>query len=335
MYNSVSLHDKVMREYEKIRDFHKNEELRINNELYEKLPEVEKIDTQISSLVIKYASKVAVDNLSPEKAVSAVETEKKALLDNRKNIIESAGITIEKPSKYNCLKCQDTGYINGKKCSCYIDIMKKVMLSEINGAKSISIDFDKDNFDNFSLEWYSKNIDSKLNVSAYDNMNLVLKDCKLFCFDFKTKGGNLLFYGKSGTGKTFMASCIANSLIRQGCSVVYQSAYKLFQFMEDYKFNRLNRENSSAEYDAVYNCDLLIIDDLGTEFTTAYTCSVLFDILNTRLLNGKSTIISTNLSIGNLEEKYTERVSSRIMGNFEMMRFMGDDIRIAKKYNRR
>ena len=166
------------------------------------------------------------------------------------------------------------------------------------------------------------------------NMNSVLAECKLFCMDFNKKGGNLYFYGASGTGKTFMTNCIANFLIRNGNSVIYQSAYKLFQFMEDYKFGRINAETVSGKHDSIYNSDLLIIDDLGTEFMTAYTCSVLFDILNTRLCNGKSTIISTNLSVGKLKEKYTDRISSRIIGNFELMRFIGDDIRIAKKLGR-
>ena len=316
MYNSMSLHDKVMREYEKLRDFNKSEIVKANNELYERLPQIKSIDDEISSLTIKYASKVASGELTPEDAVLCVEKRKNELTENRNSIINNSGEIIEIPSMYSCTKCNDTGYVGKDKCSCYLELMKKVMLSEVNGATSISFDFDKDTFDNFSLE-------------------MVLRDCKLFCFDFKKQGGNLFFYGKSGTGKTFMANCIANDLIRQGCNIVYQSAYKLFQFMEDYKFCRINRENNVYTFESVYNSDLLIIDDLGTEFMTAYTCSVFFDILNTRLLNGKSTIINTNLSIGNLEEKYTERVASRIKGHFEMMPFIGDDIRVIKKLNRR
>ena len=335
MYNSLTVHEKVMREYERRRALHKKQLTEYNENLYNEIPEIKEIDEQISFLAIKHASLVASEKLTPEEAVTEVEKEKKILLDKRKNAIANVGFSVELPSLYDCEKCKDTGYVNNEKCSCYMDIMKKVMLSDINGSKNISFDFDKDTFDNFNLEWYSKSVDTKTNTSAYDNMRSVLNVCRLFCFDFRDKGGNLYFYGKSGTGKSFMANCIANSLIKQGFSVVYQSAYKLFQFMEDYKFGRTNRENTSAEYDAVYNSDLLIIDDLGTEFSTAYTCSVLFDILNTRILNGKSTIISTNLSIGNIGEKYTERVSSRIIGNFDMFRFMGDDIRIAKKFNRR
>jgi len=335
MYGLMSLNDKIMREYEKIREFHKNEIQRINNELYERLPAAKQIDEQISFLAVKYASMVVKGELSPDDAVSAVEKDKKELLKQRKDLIENAGLFVETPKRFSCEKCCDTGFLNGEKCSCYIDIMKKILLSEVDGTNGVAFDFDKDNFDNFNLEWYSKQIDSQLGISPYDNMKMVLRDCKVFCMDFKGQGGNLYFYGNSGTGKTFMASCIANNLLRQGFTVLYQSSYKLFQFMEDYKFCRINRENHAKDYDSVYNSDLLIIDDLGTEFTTAYTCSVLFDILNTRMLNNKSTIISTNLSVGNLEEKYTERVSSRIKGNFEMMRFIGEDIRIAKKFNRR
>lgn len=335
MYGFMSLDNKIMHEYEKIREFHKKEMQKATNELYDKLPEVKQIDDNISFLAVKYASMVVGGELTAEEAVQAVEKDKNNLLEKRHKIIENSGIIIKEPEIFSCTKCKDTGYVNGTKCSCYMDIMKRVMLSEIDGSKGVSFDFDKDSFDNFNLNWYSKSVDSVLGISPYDNMKFVLKDCKLFCMDFKINGGNLYFYGNSGTGKTFMANCIANHLMRQGHSVMYQSAYKLFQFMEDYKFSRINRENATKEYDAVYNSDLLIIDDLGTEFTTAYTCSVLFDILNTRMLNGKSTIISTNLSVGNLEERYTERVSSRVKGNFEMMRFIGEDIRIAKKFNGR
>ena len=153
--------------------------------------------------------------------------------------------------------------------------------------------------------------------------------------EMKRNNAGMMLLGDTGTGKTFMAGCIANRFISRGYSVVYQSAYKLFQFMEDYKFNRVERNAESGLFERIYNADLLIIDDLGTEFSTAYTCSVLFDILNTRLLNKKSTVISSNLNLDNLIKKYTDRVSSRIIGYFEMMRFTGDDIRIAKKQNRR
>ena len=210
-------------------------------------------------------------------------------------------------------------------------ILNKLITKNVEGSRELSFSFENDRFENFSFKWYSEAVDSTLKTSPLENMKMVYKDCVLFCENFATEFQNLFFYGNTGTGKTFMANCIANDLISKGYKVVYQSAYKLCQFMEDYKFNRIERVPNTALYENIYNADLLIIDDLGTEFGTAYTCSVIFDILNTRFMNKKSTIISSNLSMTNIQKKYTDRVSSRIMGYFEMMRFMGEDIRIAKR----
>jgi len=330
MYNPNALHNKVMKEFEKKQA--KRQSI-INNKLnaiYDAFPRVKQIDNEISTLAIRHAARILIDGITAEAAVDAVNKDKEILIKERDEILKNTDFE-SLDIAYECDICNDTGVHNGQKCKCYMETMKKLMLLSIDGSKSTSFDFEKDTFDNFSLKWYSKSIDSQINISPYENMQSVYRECRMFCEEFGVENKNLYFYGSSGTGKTFMANCIANDLITRGFGVVYQSAYKLFQFMEDFKFCRIDREDNQAAHDSIYNCDLLIIDDLGTEFGTAYTCSVLFDILNTRLLNEKSTVISTNLSLGNLEKKYTDRVASRIIGNFEVMRFMGDDIRIAKK----
>lgn len=332
MYNSNVLHQRVMREYDKIKSNKENERKRILEEAYTALPQLRDIDNKISALAIKHASKILTEKLTPEKAVEDMNKEKAVLEEKRASLIRESALEIPVFKPYVCDVCRDTGIVNGKKCQCYIEYLQKIMLSGLKGTDYLASDFINEQFGSFSLDWYDKTTDAKLGISPYENMKSVLRDCKLFCFDFETKGGNLYFYGKSGTGKTFMATCIANELVKQGKTVMYQSAYKLFQMLEDYKFAKINRDLYINEYDSVYNSDLLIIDDLGTEFSTSYTCSVFFDILNTRLINKKSTVISTNLSVNNLAEKYTDRVASRIIGNFEMMRFIGDDIRIAKKF---
>lgn len=334
MHNSNILHEKVMKKYEKIRTEKETLFRCKRKEMYELFPEVKDIDEQISTLAVRHASRIITEGISPEEAVEAVELQRNALLLRRTDILSSAEYT-EPRMEYSCPSCLDTGIVGGKKCKCYMEMLKSIMLSEIDGSKSISFNLETDSFENFSLKWYGKDIDNNFDISPYDNMKSVYAECRAFCSDFKINKRNLYFYGTSGTGKTFMASCIANELLTNGFSVVYQSAYKLFQFMEDYKFCRIDREENKLLYDSVYNADLLIIDDLGTEFGTAYTCAVLFDVLNTRLLNEKSTIISTNLSLGNLESKYTERVASRIIGGFDILRFFGEDIRISKKLNGR
>ncbi len=334
MFNHYNLHKLVIKEYDnmakKRQEFEKNE----LKALYASIPEIKIIDDEIAALAVRNAARVVTEGITPEEATDALNAGREKLLEKRGSLIEQHGYTVPK-AKYNCVLCSDTGTYNGKNCKCYMDIMKRILLSNIDGTKSVLFDLEKDKFENFSLNWYSKTVDNRFRISPYDNMKSVYAECRMFCDDFKTTASNLYFCGTSGTGKTFMASCIANELISKGVKVVYQSSYKLFQFMEDFKFGRIDREANQLLHDSIYNADLLIIDDLGTEFGTAYTCSVLFDILNTRILNEKSTIISTNLNLESLEKKYTERVASRIIGNFEILRFFGDDIRIAKKQSGR
>ncbi len=332
MHSPAYFEDKVLKEYEKKQEKHKAEFKEKTEILYKTLPALKSIDEKISSLAIKHASRIIKEGITPDEAVSAVRSERKQLETERNKLLGDYRVVID----YDCDKCLDTGIVDGQKCECYMLNLKKLMLSEINGFDSIHYNFSKDTFDNFSLKWYSQNItDKKINISPYENMKSVYSEARTFCDNFDTQKKNLYFYGTTGTGKTYLAGCIANEIVSKGYKVFYQSAYKLFQFMEDYKFCRIDRETNASAYDSIYNCDLLIIDDLGTEFGTAYTCSVLFDILNTRELNEKSTIISTNLNLSNLENKYTDRIHSRILGNFEIFRFMGDDIRILKKQNGR
>lgn len=332
MYSSGSIHNMVMKEYSKKQEKYQNDLRVITEEIHNSFPEVKEIDKQISLLALKHANRIISENITPQDAVDAVKVEKDELLKRRNAIL--SGKTFAYP-KHECELCSDTGEVNGQRCSCYMNLTKQFLASRLDGTKNILVDVENDTFEKFSLDWYSKEIvDNKIMVSPYEIMKIAYSKAISFCENFANDFSNLYFYGKSGTGKTFLASCIANELIRKGYKVVYQTSYKLFQFLEDYKFCRIDRESNLKDYENIYNCDLLIIDDLGTEFGTAYTCSVLFDILNTRLLNSKSTIISTNLTFPNLESKYTERVHSRIVGNFDVIRFLGDDIRILKKQNR-
>ncbi len=332
MYSTSALNDKVLKEYERYKEERENKRRMHITELYITCPELKVVDDKISKLAITNAARIISEGITPEEAVEAVNSEKEVLLKQRDEILKNIGYNEPEPD-YHCELCKDTGVYNNKKCKCYMNMMKKFVV--LNGdSNSICFDFENDNFDNFSMKWFSKENDLRFKTSPYDNMTTVYRDCVSFCNDFETKRQNLYFYGNSGTGKTFMASCIANDLISKGYTVVYQSAYKLFQFMEDYKFGKIDRTQNTAFFDSIYNAELLIIDDLGTEFGTAYTCSVLFDILNSRIMNEKSTIISSNLTLNSIEKKYTDRVYSRIVGNFEIFRFIGEDIRIAKRTKR-
>ena len=189
-------------------------------------------------------------------------------------------------------------------------------------------------FDNFNFDFYSDDIiDEVSGISSLENMETIVDRCHYFINNFDKHPCNLLFYGRAGTGKTFLINCIAKELIDKSYSVIYLSAVQFFDLLADYSFRR---ENNSVYRQISINelegCDLLIIDDLGTEMSNSFTDSALFDCLNERLIHQKSTIISTNFSIEDLQNKYEERIFSRVIGNYNSFKIFGDDIRIKKKF---
>ncbi len=228
---------------------------------------------------------------------------------------------------FECIKCKDTGFINNEKCDCF----KQKLINKAYSMSNIAEIIKSENFSKFSLEYYSKETDLKNDMSAYDNMKLILRICTLFLEEFDEKFKNLVFYGESGLGKTFLCRCIAKELLDRGKTVLYVTAFDLFSLFEKEKFNKNIEDVNTEILSLTKNADLLIIDDLGTEFITALSASELFDIINSRLLNKKSTIISTNLSPDKLLVHYSGRIVSRLYGEYSMIKFFGDDIRIMKK----
>lgn len=193
---------------------------------------------------------------------------------------------------------------------------------------------EEENFSKFSFQYYSRDIiNPATKLSALDTAKKVVADCREFLVSFDTTPGNLFFYGDTGVGKTFLSHCIAKWLIDRSHSVIYFSAFQLFDLFAKYTFSR--EEDAMEFYPYIFDCDLLIIDDLGTELTNAFVSSQLFLCINERLIRKKSTIISTNLPMNRFSDTYSERVFSRITSNYTMCKLIGDDIRIQKKLSGR
>lgn len=273
---------------------------------------------EINSSLSSLGAKVAITALSGDKeTLNALYEKITALQKQRDEIVAAAGI---KAVKYDCQLCRDTGYVSGKICDC----VKRIAKGFAAGTLSESIPLNNCRFENFNLEYYPEQLSG---ASPKKRMTAIFKLCKEYVINFDPhKSESLLFMGGVGLGKTHLSLSIVNELIQKDYDVLYGSAHNLFSKMENEHFNLHNEDT----YNYAINCDLLVIDDLGSEFVSPYTQTLLYNIVNTRLLASKPVIINTNLEIDEIEGKYTARVSSRLLGNYITKEFVGQDIRQIK-----
>lgn len=240
----------------------------------------------------------------------------------RKELLKSAGFPEDYLDvKYTCEICKDTGYNKEFYCQCYRKLIRDVARQELGANSPLK----KCTFDSFRLDRYPDVVDSVIGINQREHMKNNFEYCKDYAKNFTTDSPGLFMYGKTGLGKTHLSLAIANEVIDKGYDVYYGSIQSIMDKLESEHFGRLPREDSIKE--DVLNCDLLIIDDLGTEFTTQYTTAELYNIINSRILSSLPTIISTNLDLTEIAQTYSQRVASRIIGNSDAMYFCGKDIR--------
>lgn len=318
-----SQHDTIMRIYNNIQT--KNRHLQENrlDEVYRACPKLLSIDEQIVDLS---ASSALVVLDGGELALNEYKAKLDKLIKERDYQLSLLGYPSDylKPI-YDCPICKDTGYVEGNICTCF----KKKVVDMFYMRSNLKNIVASENFDTFSLEWYSKDdIDPVTGLSSYDNMSQIVELCHQFIDEFDTAYHNLFIYGATGVGKTFLSNCIAKELLDTSHSVIYLTAVELFEAFSDFKEDD---NTSETAVQSILDCDLLIIDDLGTELSNSFTNSKLFYCLNERILKRKATIISTNLSLGELSNTYSERIMSRISSVYTILRVFGDDIRLQKK----
>ncbi|MCL2820574.1 MAG: ATP-binding protein [Oscillospiraceae bacterium] len=228
---------------------------------------------------------------------------------------------------YMCPKCHDTGFVNNSMCCCLEDIYKEEQRVSLSNLFKLGTE----NFESFSLSYYDDSVSAGTG-SPRRSMEMVFEICVEYARNFSAKSKNLFFNGSPGLGKTFLSACIARVVSENGFSVVYDTAASVFSKFEDAKFNRTDDiEGIRNETKRYLECELLIIDDLGTEMTTSFTISSLYEIINTRLITNRKTLINSNLTIDELRRKYSEQIMSRLEGEYQVLTFYGDDIR--KKRN--
>ena len=304
----------IMAEYEKIRS--KNEAVREERkkEVALKLPKIKELEDKAAEAASFYGKKSIGGD---EMALSSLHEELEEITRERRELLISAGFPEDylKPV-YDCPDCKDTGYIGEQKCHCLrqriIDALYKQ--SHITGA------LERENFETCDMERFSKAIRS--------DMEKVYSEAREYVKTFATSYRNMLFLGSVGGGKTFLANCIAKALLDKGYSVIYFSAFRLFELIADNTFRHNDPEERGGFFSNIYDSDLLIIDDLGTENINSFVATQLFNILNERNIRRRSTIISSNLSLEKIKDIYSERSLSRIIGNFELYYFRGEDLRM-------
>jgi DNA replication protein DnaC len=225
-----------------------------------------------------------------------------------------------------CDRCGGTGYVGSAMCECLTELCRQEQRKELTLLSG-----GKEAFNQFRLEYYSDQYDPKYGASPRQIMELNFRNCRSYAGSFTENSGNLLFIGGTGLGKTFLSACIARAVADRGYSVAYETASHLFSKLERAKFSGDEQARRDAEkYSA---CDLLIVDDLGTEMGGQFTTSALYTLLNDRILEGRSTIISTNLNSAELERRYNAAIASRLRGNFRRLAFLGEDIRLKKGWS--
>lgn len=295
--------------------------------VYEKCPMIKEIDHALSltGLNVYRAALMGKDGL--EERMAKLKKENLDLQNHRKELLKQNGFAEDFTEvKYTCPKCRDTGYVGVEMCSC----KRKALAQAAFESAGLGSTLKHQGFENFDLDFYSdKAPDGKL--SPRQVMSSILEKSKKYVSNFGNpeNASNLLFIGKTGLGKTHLTTAIARGIIEKGYDVVYESAQNIIRAFELSRFER--DENAGNETDRFFSCDLLIIDDLGTEFVNSFTQSVLYNLINTRINGAKPMIISTNLDNTQLFKKtYDDRITSRLIGSFRSFRFEGSDIRIQK-----
>ena len=323
---SNSQYDAIMREYgrQQIENHHKLEERR--KEIYARLPVVRQLEAEIAERSVACAKKL----LEGDKSVlDRLKEDLRDLREQKALIIRAAGYPDDYLElHYRCPDCRDTGLIDGRKCHCFLQAQMKLLHAQSNLEDVL----ERENFKALSYEYYDDTeILPQLGITNAAYMRRVVAGCREFVRDFDKKHDNLLFTGSTGVGKTFLTNCIARELMDDFHSVIYLTASDLFDVFSRNKFDYDNAEDMKDMYRFILDCDLLIIDALGTELNNSFTSSQLFYCINERMNMSRSTIISTNLTLARLRDSYTDRVTSRIMSGYRIIPLYGGDIRLLKK----
>ncbi len=284
--------------------------------LHAACPPVAEIDRRLAATGRKLFRVACLGGDDLAARVDALKQENLALVDARNAELKKIGLPPDYTDvHYTCPQCMDTGFTDTKMCDC----MRRALVEEGFRSSGIGALIDRQNFDNFSFEYYKEDKDA-LNLVRY-----AYDECRRYAEEFRPGAGNLLLMGGTGLGKTHLSTAVARRVIERGFDVQYESAQNIFSAFEYDRFRSRGDDPSRSE--KYMTCELLIMDDLGTEMQTPFTLSCLYNLLNTRLCRGNSTLINTNLTEKEIFSRYEDRITSRLLGEFKLLLLRGQDIR--------
>ena len=295
------------------------------DEAYTKVPRLREIDRQLRLTMAMAAQAAFSRGGDISGMLEEAKKQNQALQKEREVLIRmyfEEGYLDDSPI---CDRCGGSGYVGATMCECLAELCRQEQKKELT-----FLNVGRENFDQFRFDYYPDRIDPKLGVNIREVMEKTYHTCRKYAYGFSEKSGNLLFSGDTGLGKTFLSACIARTVADRGYSVVYESAGHLFSKLERAKFS--GDEQAREEVKKYNDCDLLIVDDLGTEMPGQFTTAALYSLINDRLLSGKAMIVSTNLTVDDLSRRYSSQIASRLRGSFTRVAFLGDDIRVKKNW---
>lgn len=323
---SNSQYDSIMRIYNQKQLNNKHDLDRRIRELYEKIPAVREMNDEISSSAVRSARQLLNGD---GEAVERLRKTIAGLREERQVLLAAYGYPADYlEMRYECPDCRDTGYSDGKKCHCFRQRELDLLYAQSNIREILA----HENFDCFSYEYFDDiKIDPRSGKTVREYMRQVVSSCRQYVEDFGQSKGNILFTGKTGLGKTFLSNCIARELLERSFSVVYLPAVEMFEIFSKERFSNDSTDEDRDRSQYLLECDLLIMDDLGTELVNTFTTSQLFYVINERMLRKRGTIISTNLPANEMRDEFTDRIMSRIVSQYTVIPLYGEDIRIRKK----
>lgn len=332
------IYDKAAAVLSQRRQYAKEQSAHCRSQIYALLPQIEKIDRQLSQVGMKTIQAVAGAPDELEEIIERLKQQSLGLQKQRDDLLDAAGLLeIYREDHYFCKKCNDSGYIGNEKCDCFKKLLVEAAFDYLGASRPQDC-----RFSNFSLDYYSAQT-APNGVVPREKMAQVKNFCVEYVRDFSVNNHHvlgkpqkvspsLLFMGNTGLGKTHLSLAIAGEVINKGYGVVYGSAQNLLAKLEKEKFQFSYQQEEQQSYlSLVLECDLLILDDLGTEFLSQFVTAAIYNIINTRLLEGRPTIISTNLTFPEISKRYTDRLASRLFGGYTQFEFVGRDIRIQSK----